>query len=99
MSIKTGILAAAAVLTLAVPAAALAQPGYGYAPTYGQNNGYSQNYGYGQTNGYDRGDLRRDDWRRIAREREMRREMELRRLRWEREHAFRDGGFRDDFRR
>ncbi len=35
MNIKTGVLAAVAAVTLAVPAAALAQPyGYGYAPGY-----------------------------------------------------------------
>jgi hypothetical protein len=73
MNIKTGILAAAAALTLAVPAAALAQP-------------------YGYDNGYGRYEVRhdRDDWRRVERQRELRRE-ELRRLQWEREHAYRLG--------
>ena len=68
MTIKTHILAAAAVLTLAAPAAALAQPVYG-APNYSH-----------------REDVRRDDFRRVEREREFRRTEELRRLRWEREH-------------
>jgi hypothetical protein len=44
MTIKTGILAAAAALTLAIPAAALAQPSHGYArgydrPVYGASYG------------------------------------------------------------
>lgn len=34
MTIKTSVLAAAAVLSLAVPAAALAQPVYGVAPRF-----------------------------------------------------------------
>ena len=70
--IKTGILAAAAALTLAVPAFAQAQPAYsyGYAPAYS----------------YDHGDVRRGDWGRIERERDLRRIEELRRLRWERDH-------------
>jgi hypothetical protein len=84
MTLKTGILAAAAALALTVPAAALAQPGN--SPQYGQ--------GYG----YDHSDYR-NDWRRVEREREMRRMMEMRRMRWEREHAFRSGGFYGDFRR
>jgi hypothetical protein len=86
MTLKTGILAAAAALTLAVPAAALAQPGYG------------SGYGYAPSYGYDRSDYR-NDWRRVERERQIRRMMEMRRLRWEREHAFRDGGFYGDYRR
>jgi hypothetical protein len=98
MTIKTGILAAAAALTLALPAAALAQPSYGHSNNYGQNNGYSQNNGYGST--YDRGyagnsnygyGYGRADYRRIEREREWRREQELRRIRWEREHSYRYG--------
>jgi hypothetical protein len=75
MNIKTGILAAVAALTLAVPAAALAQPYYG---DYGRYDTYRHD---------------RDDWRRIEREREWRREQELRRLRWEREHAYRGYGY------
>jgi hypothetical protein len=69
MNIKTGILAAVAAVTLAVPAAALAQPYYGDPGRY-------------DTYRHDRA-----DWRRIEREREWRREQELRRLRWEREHG------------
>lgn len=75
MNIKTGILAAAAALTLAVPAAALAQPYYGH--DYGRYDSYRRD---------------RDDWRRIERERELRRE-EWRRLQWEREHAYRGYGY------
>ena len=75
MNIKTGILAAAAALTLAVPAAALAQPYYGHDDGYGRYE-----------NRYDRG-----DWRRAERERERIRREELRRLQWEREHAYRGG--------
>jgi hypothetical protein len=74
MNIKTGVLAAAAALALAVPAAALAQPVYG-------------DYGYGRHVEFRRD---HDDWRRVARERELRRE-EWRRLQWEREHAVRYG--------
>ena len=71
MKIKTGILAAAAALTLAVPAIASAQP------YYGGDNG----------RGYAHRDFdRRDDWRRVERERELR-GAEWRRLQWEREHA------------
>jgi hypothetical protein len=87
MTLKTGILAAAAALTLAVPAAALAQPGYGYgyndgfraAPAYGRYDDFRATPAYG----------RYDDYRRIDRQREWRREQELRRLRWERERAYR----------
>jgi len=78
MNIKTGILAAAAALTLAVPAAALAQPFYGHDDGYGR---YEQRY-----DRYDRG-----DWRRAERERERIRREEWRRLQWEREHAYRYG--------
>lgn len=74
MNIKTGIIAASAALALTVPAAALAQPYYG-------------DYGYGRHEEFRRD---RDDWRRIERERELRRE-EWRRLQWEREHAYRYG--------
>jgi hypothetical protein len=90
MTIKTGILAAAAALTLALPAAALAQTSYGHSNNYGQNNSYGSTYdrGYaGASYGYDR----RDDYRRFDRQREWRREQELRRLRWEREHSYRYG--------
>ncbi|MGZ3272454.1 MAG: hypothetical protein ACXU82_00390 [Caulobacteraceae bacterium] len=76
MNIKTGILAAAAALAMTVPAIASAQPYYGHD-------------GYGRYENY-RHD--RDDWRRIERERELRRE-EWRRLRWEREHAYRGYGY------
>jgi hypothetical protein len=68
MNIKTGILAAAAALTLAVPAAALAQPYYG-------DHGYGR-YEYR----HDRDDWRRaerqrererrEEWRRLRWERE-----------------------------
>ena len=58
MNIKIGILAAAAALALAVPAAAFAQPYYG-------------DYGYGRHEEFRRD---RDDWRRAEREREVRRE-------------------------
>jgi hypothetical protein len=52
MTLKTGILAAAAALALAVPAAALAQPYY-------DHGGYRAR-GY---DGYERGWVRHDDWR------------------------------------
>jgi hypothetical protein len=71
MNIKTGILAAAAVLALAVPAAALAQPYDG--------GGYHHGYGYAP-------DWRRDDWRRVAWERDVRRAEEFRRIQWARDH-------------
>jgi hypothetical protein len=87
MTIKTGILAAAAALALTIPAAAMAQPAYDHASSY--RNGYDS--GYRET----RADFRHDDWRRIEREREIRRMMEMRRLRWEREHAWRDHGYGD----
>ena len=58
MTIKTGILAAAAALALTIPAAAMAQPYYGH-DSYGRYETY-------------RGD--RGDWRRIERERARRRE-------------------------
>jgi hypothetical protein len=77
MTIKTGILAAAAALALTVPAAAFAQPSYG-------------GYGYGRY--YDSYRRDHDDWRRIQREREIRRE-QWRRLQWEREHAYRGYGY------
>jgi hypothetical protein len=70
MNIKTGILAAATALTLALPAAALAQPYYGPAPAYGYAPGYA----------------RYDDWRRVEREREWRRAEAFRRVQWERDH-------------
>lgn len=76
MTIKTGILAAAAALTLAVPAIASAQSYYG---DYGR--------GYYAHRDYDRP----EDFRRFEREREWRREQEWRRLHWEREHAYRSG--------
>lgn len=79
MNIKTGILAAAAALALTVPAAAFAQPYSGW------------NYGYGSSYGrYDNFRRDRDDWRRIQREREIRRE-QWRRMQWEREHSYRYG--------
>ena len=85
MTLKTGILAAAAALTLAIPAAALAQPGYGNGyNSNSYNSGYSNN-GYRAAPAYGR----YDDDRRFDREREFRREQQLRRLRWEREHAWR----------
>jgi hypothetical protein len=77
MTIKTGILAAAAALTLAVPAIASAQPYYGG--------------GYGRGAYAHRDWDRREDFRRAERERELRRE-EWRRLQWEREHAYRGYG-------
>lgn len=70
MNLKIGILAAAAALTLAIPAAALAQPVYGHGP-------------YGAAPAYVRQDVRQDEWRRFDRERDWRRAEELRRLRWE----------------
>jgi hypothetical protein len=70
MKIKTGLLAAAAALAVAVPAAAFAQPYYG-------DNGYGR---------YESVRRDHDDWRRIERQREIRRE-EWRRLQWEREHG------------
>ncbi len=70
MNIKTGILAAAAALTLALPAAALAQPSYGHS------QGYDRPV-YGASYGHDR---------RAERQREIRRQEELRRIRWERTH-------------
>lgn len=82
MTIKTGILAAAAALTLAIPAAALAQPSYGHGQSYGYDRPT-----YGQSYGYDR----RDGYSRFDRQREIRRQQELRRLRWEREHSYRYG--------
>jgi hypothetical protein len=77
MSIKTGILAAAAALTLAIPAIASAQPYYG--GDIGR--------GYYANRDFDR----REDFRRAEREREWRREQEWRRLQWEREHPYRYG--------
>lgn len=79
MTIKTGILAAAAALTLAVPAIASAQSYYG--GDYGR--------GYYAHRDYDR----RDDFRRAEREREWRREQAWRRLQWQREHAYRGYGY------
>ncbi|HEY4029973.1 MAG TPA: hypothetical protein VGM25_06490 [Caulobacteraceae bacterium] len=77
MNIKTGVLAAAAALALTVPAAALAQPYYGH-------DGYGRYETYRRDNG---------DWRRIERQRELRRE-EWRRLQWQREHnAYRGYGY------
>jgi hypothetical protein len=72
MNIKTGILAAAA-LTLAVPAAALAQPSHGRADGY-------------RADTYRHDDYRRDDFRRVERDRDVRRAEDFRRLQWEREH-------------
>jgi hypothetical protein len=67
MTLKTGILAAAAALALTVPAAAFAQPAY--APHYGYREGYREDFR--------RPDFRRDydfrraeEWRRIQRQRE-----------------------------
>jgi hypothetical protein len=77
MTLKIGILAAAAALTLAVPAIAFAQP------YYGGDDGR----GYYANRDFDR----HEDFRRAEREREWRREQEWRRLRWEREHAYRYG--------
>lgn len=74
MTIKSGILAAAAALSLAVPAAALAQPVYG--PAHGLRV---------------REEIRREDWRRFERDRDIRRLEDLRRLRWERQHDDRFG--------
>ncbi len=60
MKIQSTLLAAAAVLTLAAPAAALADPSW-----HGSDNdrgyGNDQQYGYGQTYGHGR----HDDWRRM----------------------------------
>jgi hypothetical protein len=82
MTLKTGILAAAAAFTLAVPAIASAQPyfGDGYAP-YRYAPAYRD----------------RDDWRRAEREREWRRAEAMRRLQWEREHAYRGYGYNWDY--
>lgn len=74
-TIKTGVLAGVAALALTVPAAAFAQPFYGH------------DGGYSRQGDFRRDDYRRDDFRRFEREREFRRAEELRRLRWEREHA------------
>lgn len=84
MNLKTGILAAAAALTLAIPAAALAQPYHGSSYGYGDGGRYaSRDY---------RGDYGRYDDRRFDREREWRREHE-RRERWEREHRYYGYGY------
>jgi hypothetical protein len=77
MTFKTGILAAAAAFTLAIPAIASAQPYYG--------GGAERSYSYAPAY--------RADWRRTEREREWRRAEELRRLQWEREHAYRGYGY------
>src|SRR6185312_11600824 len=71
MNIKTGILAAAAALALTLPAAAFAQPYYGHGDDRGRYDSYGRDH---------------DDWRRVEREREIRREA-WRRLQWEREHG------------
>ena len=83
MTIKTRILAAAAILTLAAPAAALAQPFYG-APVNSHRDDVRRVEV--RHDDFGRGELGRGDFRRIEREREFRRAEELRRLRWEREH-------------
>ena len=79
MTIKTHVLAAAAVLTLAAPAAALAQPVYGAAFNSHREDVHRVEVRHD--------DFGRGDFRRLEREREFRRAEELRRLRWEREHA------------
>ena len=75
MNIKTGALAAVAALTLAVPAAALAQPYSGY------DHGSAPRYAA-------RDDRRFDRFDRFDR-REFRRAEDWRRLQWERERAWR----------
>ncbi len=83
MTLKTGILAAAAALTLAVPAAALAQPYYG-------------SHGYDRHEDFRRFE-RHGDFGRIEREREFRRQ-EWRRLRFEREHSYGYRGYYGGYR-
>ncbi len=58
MSIKTMVLAAAAAVTLAAPAAAFAHDYHGYERgVYGYGDGYRHADGYGWRHGYER------DWR------------------------------------
>ena len=92
MNIKTGILAAGAVLALTVPAAALAQPhgdpnfagSYYYIPP--PQPAYAPAPAYAPPRAYDY-DVSRD-FRRDER-REQRRMERLRRWEWERRHGYR----------
>jgi len=61
MNLKTGILAAAAALTLAIPAAAFAQP-YGYGPAFVRHDDWRR---VERERDFRRAEeLRRFDWRR-----------------------------------
>jgi hypothetical protein len=62
MSVKTMVLAAAAAVTLAAPAAALAHDYHGYdRGDYGASYGYRHDDGYGWRRGYERS--YEHDWR------------------------------------
>jgi hypothetical protein len=67
MNIKTGILAAAAALTLTVPAAAFAQPSYGH--DYGRYDTWRRDRDDSRRGERER-EHRRDEWRRQQWERE-----------------------------